>query len=229
MDLRKRQVEARLGHVSGTIEFSERLCACLRSADCSRAARSTATTARSGGPAAGRRLTAGGQYGWRRGGWYCSSSHPRCPDLSPCDAGPLILSVPRTRRHADAMAVRGWGRLGWALSPIATIALAAYLVSVGWSRANLTAGVGAFFVAVAGLAVALAARHPRTSRKRAHIVQKTCDATAESTDQEAHVSPWMKVTQRMNRITVRRISQCVRQAAQLRALKLRHEGNRDGP
>lgn len=146
------------------------------------------------------------------------------------DAGLPTLSVPRTRRHDDAMAAPGRGRLGWAICVIATIALAAYMVSVGWSRADLIASVGAFFVAVAGLAVALATRDPRTSEKRAQIDQEIHDANAAgSMVQEAQVSSQDKVIQRMARITARRISQRVGQLAQSRALRIGRKGDRDGP
>ena len=121
------------------------------------------------------------------------------------------------------MAARGWGRLGWAISAIATIALAAYMVSVGWSRANLIAGVGAFFVAVAGLVVALAAR------QRAQMEQRMSDVKAKrSVGQEAHVSSPDKVVQSMARITARSVYQRIRAFTQVRTQNVEREGDRDG-
>ena len=121
------------------------------------------------------------------------------------------------------MAARGWGRLGWAISAIATIALAAYMVSVGWSRANLIAGVGAFFVAVAGLVVALAAR------QRAQVEQRMCDVKAKrSVGQEAQVSSPDKVVQSMARITARSVYQRIRAFTQVRTQNVEREGDRDG-
>jgi hypothetical protein len=122
------------------------------------------------------------------------------------------------------MAARGWGRLGWAISAIATIALAAYMVSVGWSRANLIAGVGAFFVAVAGLALALAARQRAQMEQ---MEQRMCDMKAKRVVQEAHVSPPDKVIQSMARITARSVYQRIRAFTQVRAHNVGREGDRD--
>jgi hypothetical protein len=158
----------------------------------------------------------------------------RCPDLCPLHAGLPTLSVPRTRRHDDAMAARGWSRLGWAISAIATIALAAYMVSVGWSRANLIAGVGAFFVAVPGLVVALAARQRAQMEQRAIDVkarsfrQEAIDVKARSFRQEAHVSSQDKVVQSMARITARSVYQRLRAFTQVRTQNVEREGDRDG-
>jgi hypothetical protein len=45
------------------------------------------------------------------------------------------------------------------------------MISAGWNQANLIAGVCGFFVAVAGLALTLTARHSATSGEREHKQQ----------------------------------------------------------
>jgi hypothetical protein len=65
----------------------------------------------------------------------------------------------RLRRDDGFMAAHGWGRVGWAVFVAALIGLTGYMISAGWNQANLIAGVAGFFVAVVGLALAVADRY----------------------------------------------------------------------
>lgn len=109
------------------------------------------------------------QVGERSGGTALSMPRPtfgagslsgmRCP-------GPTALSRELALRHDALMRGRAWRRAGWAMFGAALAGLTAYMVSVGWSKANLVAGVAAFFVGAAGLAVALAPRRASISPER---------------------------------------------------------------
>lgn len=82
------------------------------------------------------------------------------------------LLVPRYRRDDGFMTARGWGRVGWVMFVAAVAGMTGYLVNVGWGRASAIAGVAGFFVGVAGLALALAARHsagPRFRQRMRHV------------------------------------------------------------
>jgi hypothetical protein len=75
-------------------------------------------------------------------------------DLCPCS-----IDCKRLRRNDGVMMPHGWGRIGWAVFAAALVGLTGYMISVGWNQANLIAGVAGFFVAVAGLALAVAGRY----------------------------------------------------------------------
>ena len=64
------------------------------------------------------------------------------------------------------MTTRAWRRVGWGFFVTAVVVVAVYMVSVGWNKASLIAGVGGFFLAIAGLAVAV---RPPASRERGGV------------------------------------------------------------
>jgi hypothetical protein len=83
------------------------------------------------------------------------------------------------------MAARGRERIGWGVLIVSLAGLAAYMASVGWNQANMIAGIGGFFVAVGGLALALAERHSATVEERGQIRQRIRDVHANSVTQDA--------------------------------------------
>lgn len=76
----------------------------------------------------------------------------------------MALSPGPTFRHHVFMTTRVWGRAGWTVFGATVAGIAAYMVSVGWNQASLIAGVVGFFVAVAGLALAVATHSPARGR-----------------------------------------------------------------
>jgi hypothetical protein len=101
------------------------------------------------------------------------------------------------------MAARGWRRVRWAILAVAFAGLVAYMLSVGWDQASLVAVVGGFFVAVAGLTLALAERRSTAQNERGQIKQQMRDVVGNAVLQEAQVSPAEDVTQSMEGVTAR--------------------------
>jgi membrane protein implicated in regulation of membrane protease activity len=86
----------------------------------------------------------------------------------------------------------------------AVAGVAAYMASVGWSQANLIAGVAGFFVAVVGLALALSERRSAARGERGHSIQDMTDiVVGGDAAQIACISPVEDVSQNMARVTAR--------------------------
>lgn len=79
------------------------------------------------------------------------------------------------------MAARMWEGTGWLVFGTTSVGMAAYMFSVGWDRANLIAGIGGFFVAFVGLALAVAAHgsaRPPVSRHEQKLAHSSAGKDA---------------------------------------------------
>lgn len=125
-------------------------------------------------------------------------------------SGPGALLLRQERRHDGGMAKRALRLLGWLVLAGALAALVAYMASVGWTQASLVAGVAGFFVAVAGLILAIAPRKPASLHERRQAIQQMRNVSAASAHQDAQVLPGENITQSMESITVRDARQRIR-------------------
>lgn len=90
----------------------------------------------------------------------------------------------------------------------AVVGLAAYMASVGWNKANLIAGVGAFFVAIVGLVLAL---RPSGSRERSGVQVRMRKADAGVTAAESvDVPAGPPVLAEMHDVSGRNVMQWIR-------------------
>ena len=112
---------------------------------------------------------------------------------------------------------------------VALSGLAAYMVSVGWSQANLIAGVAGLFVAVVGLALALEARHSTAQQGSGQIKQQMRDVHAKNVTQDAYVLSGESLSQDMAGVTARNgsVEQRIRAFTRLRARGVRRGRGRD--
>jgi uncharacterized protein (DUF58 family) len=121
------------------------------------------------------------------------------------------------------MTARVWRRVGWGFSFAAVVGIAAYMLMVGWGRASLIAGVGAFFVAIAGLAVAV---RPAASRGQGGVQMRIRNARAEGIiTQEADAPAGILVQAEIDDVTARHVWQSIR--ADARSVGAADEDGRD--
>jgi hypothetical protein len=122
------------------------------------------------------------------------------------------------------------GRIGFIVFVAAVVGLAVYMLSVGWSQASLIAEVAGFFVAVAGLALALAARHSTPSEKPGRSKQQMRNVVSGANVlQEAHVSSGESVAQDMKEIRSRRsVRQSIGSFSRPHDRRTQRESDRNG-
>ena len=111
----------------------------------------------------------------------------------------------------------------------AVIGLTVYMAVVGLNQASAIAGIGAFFVAVIGLALAVAAPRPAESHKIGHTDQQMSGVVAgEHAIQEAIVTSSEDASQHMADVTAKTGSavQRIFSIIQVRALGTKRDGDR---
>jgi hypothetical protein len=117
-----------------------------------------------------------------------------------------------------------WRRVGWGFFIAAVLGVTAYMASVGWSKANLVAGVGAFFVAIAGLA--LAVRPPVPGERRGVQMRMSKVRAGETAAQRAEVPAGIPVLAEMHDVSGRDVWQRIRRP--VRPAEAGDEDGRDG-
>lgn len=129
-----------------------------------------------------------------------------------------------TLRHHKGMSAGVWRRIGWGFFIAAVVGIAAYMASVGWNKANLIAGIGAFFVAVAGLALAV---RPPVPSERGGVHMRMRKVRAGNTAAErADVPAGTPVLAEMHKVSGRNVWEWIR--AHARPADAGDEDDHDG-
>jgi len=118
-------------------------------------------------------------------------------------------------------------RVGWIVFAVAVTGLAVYMTSVGLNQASAIAGVGGFFVAVIGLALALAGRSTESLTPGQSHQQMSDVVAGKNVAQVSRVAS-DDVSQGMARVTARTgsVYQFVR-GIQARAQSVKRNGDHD--
>lgn len=105
-------------------------------------------------------------------------------------------------------------RVVWVVLAVVLAGLVFYMYEVGWSKAFLIAGIAGFFVAVAGLALAVADRSDAGSHSRGgSVVQRLHRADGENVRQSARVIEGTDLAQDMTKVAAK--AGAIRQVAKV--------------